>query len=84
MAEERESNTSSLKVKLELDCAEALKGLKAVTRAAKKATAALKELEEQQIKMNESKEIVMNLDGRQIGKIMESHMDKLRSRGATI
>lgn len=51
MAEQRESNSNSLKVKIDVDCADALKGLKAVTREAKNATAALKELEEQQNKI---------------------------------
>ncbi|NEY99253.1 hypothetical protein [Heyndrickxia shackletonii] len=52
MAEKRESNNGSLEVKVDVDCTEALKGLKAITRAAKKATAALKELEEQQNKLS--------------------------------
>jgi hypothetical protein len=52
MAEKRESSINSLNVKVKVDCSEALKGLKAVTRAAKKATAALKELEEQQNKLH--------------------------------
>ncbi|SDM17623.1 hypothetical protein [Bacillus sp. OK048] len=64
MAEKRESNAGELKVKIDVDCSEALKGLKAVTRAAKKATAALKELEEQ---MNKSqRDITINVDGRKI------------------
>ncbi|MCM3763457.1 hypothetical protein [Neobacillus niacini] len=81
MAEKRESNktlgtiregesvkplSNSLKVKLELDCAEALKGLKAVTRAAKKATAALKELEEQINKSSVNNSITLNVDGRKL------------------
>jgi hypothetical protein len=77
-------NINSLNVKVNMDCSEALKGLKAVTRAAKKATAALKELEEQKIKMTESVEIPINLDGKQIAKIMEDHMNKIRSSGASI
>lgn len=51
MAEKRESNLSALRVKLDVDCSEALKGLKAVTRAAKVATAAIKELAEHQNKV---------------------------------
>jgi D-serine deaminase-like pyridoxal phosphate-dependent protein len=48
MAEKRESNKSSGTISVDIDCSEALKGLKAVTREAKKATSALQELEEQQ------------------------------------
>ncbi|WML44076.1 hypothetical protein [Neobacillus sp. PS3-40] len=46
MAEMRESNTKS--IKLDIDCSEALKGLKAIQREARKATTSLKELVEQQ------------------------------------
>lgn len=46
MAEERESNPRESKFKLDVDCEDALKGLKAITREAKKATEALKELDE--------------------------------------
>lgn len=45
MAEERESN--KLRVKVDVDCEDALKGLKAITREAKNATDALKYLSEQ-------------------------------------
>jgi DNA-directed RNA polymerase subunit RPC12/RpoP len=45
------SNCKSL-IGINVDCSEALTGLKAVTREAKKATAALKELEDQQEKMS--------------------------------
>jgi hypothetical protein len=49
MAEERESNKSNIgTISVDIDCSDALKGLKAVTREAKKATSALQELEEQQ------------------------------------
>lgn len=48
MANPRESNTIIKPLTVEIDCSEALKGLKAVTREAKKATSALQELEEQQ------------------------------------
>jgi hypothetical protein len=48
MAKPRESNTSVETLTVEIDCSDALKGLKAVTREAKKATSALQELEEQQ------------------------------------
>ncbi|WP_066316930.1 hypothetical protein [Bacillus sp. FJAT-29814] len=82
MAEKRESNkekypeavkplSNSLKVKLELDCTEALKGLKAVTRAAKKATAALKELEEQ-INKQSNHSVNVNLNGQEIAKRISS------------
>lgn len=37
---------SGLNIKVNIDCSEALKGLKAVTREAKKLTSALKELQE--------------------------------------
>jgi hypothetical protein len=46
------------KLTVDIDCSDALKGLKAVTREAKKATAALKELEEQQ-----SKSVTIKIDG---------------------
>jgi Zn-finger nucleic acid-binding protein len=59
-------NLSSLRVKIDIDCSDALKGLKAVTRAAKKATDALKELEEQQSKLAKSQEIIVNIDGASI------------------
>jgi hypothetical protein len=45
----KEKSIGTLKV--DVDCSDALRGLKAVTREAKKAAAALKELEEQQSKM---------------------------------
>lgn len=61
MAEKRESN--DVTVKVNVDCSQALTGLKAVTREAKKATAALKELEEQQEKMDK---------GRYLGKYSET------------
>jgi hypothetical protein len=54
MAEKRESN--DLSVKVNVDCTDALTGLKAVTREAKNATAALKELEEQQEKMKSGRQ----------------------------
>jgi hypothetical protein len=54
MAEKRESN--DLSVKVNVDCSEALTGLKAVTRESKKATAALKELEDQQEKMSKGRQ----------------------------
>jgi hypothetical protein len=68
-------NISSLKVKLELDCAEALKGLKAVTRAAKKATAALKELDDAQRNVSS---ISITLDGKAIGGILTKHSEIAR------
>ncbi|USK56564.1 hypothetical protein LIS82_08870 [Cytobacillus solani] len=47
MAEKRESNKRSIgSLVVDIDCSEALKGLKAVTREAKKAAAALKEVED--------------------------------------
>lgn len=61
-----EKPSNSLKIKIDVDCTEALKGLKAVTRAAKKATVALKELEEQQKKIEVA--IPLNVDGESISK----------------
>lgn len=50
MAEKRESNKRSIgQLTVDIDCSEALKGLKAIAREAKKATRALKELEEQRM-----------------------------------
>jgi hypothetical protein len=49
MADSRESN-NGVRI-ITVDCSDALKGLKAVTREAKKATTALQELEEQQKKI---------------------------------
>jgi hypothetical protein len=89
MAEKRESNVLSitsdagtlglsekgLSIHLNVDCSEALTGLKAVTREAKKATAALKELEEQQKKNKE--EITITVDGNEVAKaISKSQMAK--------
>jgi hypothetical protein len=78
MADKRESNISQLKVKVSVDCSEALKGLKAITRAAKRATAALKELEEQQNNMHGvsvtfSREVVKGdpVDGWETLKVLE-------------
>lgn len=48
MADKRESNNRAGTITVDIDCSDALKGLKAVTREAKKATTALQELEEQQ------------------------------------
>jgi predicted kinase len=76
MAEKRESNkdemtfdrvkAGQLIVKVDVDCSEALKGLKALTRAAKKATASLKELDEQQNKIAQTFNIEINLDGKEV------------------
>lgn len=53
MAEMRESNKRSIgQLTVNIDCSAALKGLKAITREAKKATEALKALEEQKSKMS--------------------------------
>ncbi|WP_035424157.1 hypothetical protein [Bacillus sp. UNC438CL73TsuS30] len=60
---------SSLSVKIDVDVSDELKGLKAVTREAKKATAALKELEEQQCK---SRNITLNLDNKRLTQILLS------------
>lgn len=49
--EERKGNEAKKHLRVDIDCSDALKGLKAVQREAKKATAALKELEEQQKKV---------------------------------
>jgi hypothetical protein len=76
MAEERESNAGELKVKIDVDCADALKGLKAVTRAAKKATDALKELDEVQRKVSS---ISITVDGKAIGGILTEHSDVIKN-----
>ncbi|MCM3665522.1 hypothetical protein M3204_13980 [Mesobacillus subterraneus] len=53
MADMRESNKRSIgQLTVDIDCSDALKGLKAITREAKKATEALKELEEQRRKLS--------------------------------
>jgi DNA-directed RNA polymerase subunit RPC12/RpoP len=62
-------------IKVDIDIADALKGLKAVTRAAKKATNALKELDEQQLKLAGSKEIALNMDGREIATVTTGSVD---------
>jgi hypothetical protein len=67
---------------VEIDCSDALKGLKAVTREAKKATAALKELEEQQAKMNVQVQIDCGSKG--IAKELFEQMQRARARGASI
>jgi NAD-dependent SIR2 family protein deacetylase len=64
--EPRNNATPFEKLTVDIDCKEALKGLKAVTREAKKATAALKELEEQQSRMNASP-----ITTKQIGKDLD-------------
>jgi DNA-directed RNA polymerase subunit RPC12/RpoP len=71
-------NKNSLKVKIDVDCADALKGLKAVTRAAKDATAALKELEEHQSKI----EYVMplNVNSIDLSKSIVRALDNLNKR----
>jgi hypothetical protein len=59
MAEMCESNSINLgKVTVDIDCSEALKGLKAVTREAKKATQALKEFEDIAKYFDEHEDIV--------------------------
>ncbi|MDF2534398.1 MAG: hypothetical protein K0R18_555 [Bacillales bacterium] len=61
MADERESNKnliSKQSIKIDIDCSDALKGLKAVTREAKNATSALKEFEEQQKRFGLSPKLV--------------------------
>jgi hypothetical protein len=65
-------DVSALNVKVNVDVAEALKGLKAVTRAAKKATAALKELDDAQRKVSS---ISISLDGKAIGGILTKHSE---------
>jgi hypothetical protein len=48
MANERESSNKGIRtISVDIDCSSALKGLKAVTREAKKETSALQEFEEQ-------------------------------------
>lgn len=60
MAEKRESNKRSIgSLVVDIECSEALKGLKAVTREAKKAAAALKEVED--IK-KDNKLLIIELD----------------------
>ncbi|TYS50096.1 hypothetical protein [Bacillus infantis] len=62
MAEERESNRSIGKLKMDVDCSDALRGvegLKAVPREAKKATASLNGFENA---MKQSKLLVIELD----------------------
>ncbi len=58
VAEMRESNKAIGKLHVDIDCSDALKGLKAVTREAKRATSALQELEEQQKKVGLSPSFV--------------------------
>jgi hypothetical protein len=86
MAEKRESNISALKVKVDVDCSEALKGLKALTRAAKRATAALKELDEQQSKIAQTFNSDINLDDTTITRVVDKQFsnliqNSLRSKG---
>jgi hypothetical protein len=91
MAEMRESNKelvegrdyikplSGLNIKVNVDCSEALKGLKAITREAKKATAALKELEVAQ--KNQSKNITINISPNTAtisAKELEEQLNKLK------
>jgi hypothetical protein len=86
MAEKRESNkdemtfdrvkAGQLIVKVDVDCSEALKGLKALTRAAKKATASLKELDEQQNKIAQTFNIEINLDGKAVGGLVDEQFTK--------
>lgn len=66
-------NLSALSVSLDVECSEALKGLKAVTRAAKEATAALKELGEQQNNLATTNEIKLNINGEAIAKVIAPH-----------
>lgn len=76
------SKKSIGEIKIDVDCSEALKGLKAVTREAKKATAALKELEEQHAKMNVQVQIDCGSKG--IAKELFEQMQRARARGASI
>jgi hypothetical protein len=57
------NDSKGISIAVNIDCNEALTGLKAITREAKKATAALKELEAQQKK---NKGIAITLDGKEI------------------
>lgn len=57
-----EDTKSAGQIKLDVDCEDALKGLKAVQREAKKATAALKELEATEAIMTQGKLLTIQLD----------------------
>ncbi|SMQ75939.1 hypothetical protein SAMN05444673_2576 [Bacillus sp. OV166] len=71
----RETNFGALKVKIDVDCSYALKGLKAVTREAKRATEALKELEQQQKNMANTFDVsVIKLDGNEIAKAVSGQL----------
>ena len=59
-------------VTVDIDVSGALKGLKAVQREARKATAALKELDEQ---LNVDKEVIVTVDGRMIAKFIHDEND---------
>jgi hypothetical protein len=59
-------------IKVDIDVSDALKGLKAVQREARKATAALKELDEQ---LNVDKEFIVTVDGRMIAKFIHDEND---------
>lgn len=75
------------KLTIDIDCSEALKGLKAVTREAKKATVALKELEKQQAKMEVNTKVVgivdTGLDVRDFADELDKQLQKARARGAS-
>jgi diaminopimelate decarboxylase len=97
MAEKLESNNRTIgQLTIDIDCSGALKGLKAITREAKKATQALKELEEQQKKNvdwfeaggqhPQKVELVLNLskeaDIEEIAKALHKQMQKsVKSKG---
>lgn len=71
---QKEKPADLLSVKINVDCSESLKGLKAITRVAKKATAALKELEEQQERFSNSSKLTLNIDSKRIA----SRSDKIK------
>ncbi len=61
MAEERESNKRSVgQLRIDVDCSEAMRGLKAVTREAKRATAALEKLEEKRKQLQDMDVLTIN------------------------
>ncbi|ADU30993.1 hypothetical protein [Evansella cellulosilytica] len=70
------------KLTVDIDCSDALKGLKAIQREAKKATAALKELEEQQKKSaNINAQIVPSIDLPKIPHIIDDVPDHVKNYG---
>lgn len=77
-----------LKIKLDVDVSEALTGLKAVQREAKKASQALRELEENKPVVEQTFNITINHDGQDAQKLLEiiekELATKLKIRGIGI